>query len=135
MGCFRIRAEILPNPDSFLIPITFQVCIGITEVGCRFLMRNSVAEKKYPAAEFATPTEKEALHPILVAARLLRQLRGVHCRPVSPTWISSQAPESSMSENYWGKDAIELHYSDCEHTIFIPRGHTADHPALLRTQS
>jgi hypothetical protein len=32
MGCFRIRAEILPNPDSFLIPITLLVCIGITEV-------------------------------------------------------------------------------------------------------
>ena len=32
-----------------------------------------------------------------------------------------------MSENYWGKNAIELHYADCEHTRFIPRGHTADH--------
>ena len=32
-----------------------------------------------------------------------------------------------MSENYWGKNAVELHYADCEHTIFIPRGHTADH--------
>ena len=31
-----------------------------------------------------------------------------------------------MSENYWGKNAIELHYVDCEHTRFIPRGHTAD---------
>jgi hypothetical protein len=32
-----------------------------------------------------------------------------------------------MSENYWGKNAIELRYTDCDHTIFIPRGHTADH--------
>jgi hypothetical protein len=32
-----------------------------------------------------------------------------------------------MSENYWGKDAIELHYADCDHTRFIPGGHTADH--------
>ena len=32
-----------------------------------------------------------------------------------------------MSENYWGKNAIELRYADCEHTRFIPRGHTADH--------
>jgi hypothetical protein len=32
-----------------------------------------------------------------------------------------------MSENYWGKNAIELHYVDCEHTRFIPRDHTADH--------
>jgi hypothetical protein len=32
-----------------------------------------------------------------------------------------------MSKNYWGKDAIELRYADCEHTRFIPRGHTADH--------
>ncbi len=32
-----------------------------------------------------------------------------------------------MSENYWGKNAVELHYADCEHTRFIPRGHTADH--------
>jgi hypothetical protein len=29
--------------------------------------------------------------------------------------------------NYWGKGAIELHYADCEHTMFIPPGHTADH--------
>jgi hypothetical protein len=32
-----------------------------------------------------------------------------------------------MTENYWGKNAIELHYADCEHTRFIPRGRTADH--------
>jgi hypothetical protein len=32
-----------------------------------------------------------------------------------------------MTVNYWGKNAIELHYADCDHTIFIPRGHTADH--------
>jgi hypothetical protein len=32
-----------------------------------------------------------------------------------------------MSGKYWGKGAIELRYADCEHTIFIPRGHTADH--------
>jgi hypothetical protein len=32
-----------------------------------------------------------------------------------------------MSENYWGENAIELHYADCEHKRFIPRGHTADH--------
>ena len=32
-----------------------------------------------------------------------------------------------MTENYWGKNAIELRYADCDHTVFIPRGHTADH--------
>jgi hypothetical protein len=32
-----------------------------------------------------------------------------------------------MTVNYWGKNAIELHYADCGQSIFIPRGHTADH--------
>jgi hypothetical protein len=32
MSYFRIPAEILPNPDSFLIPITLIAGIGITEV-------------------------------------------------------------------------------------------------------
>jgi hypothetical protein len=32
-----------------------------------------------------------------------------------------------MPENYWGKGVIELHYANCEHTFFIPRGHSADH--------
>jgi hypothetical protein len=32
-----------------------------------------------------------------------------------------------VTENYWGKNAIELRYTDCDHTILIPRGHTADH--------
>jgi hypothetical protein len=32
-----------------------------------------------------------------------------------------------MWEDYWGKNAIELRYADCEHEIFIPPSHTADH--------
>jgi hypothetical protein len=32
-----------------------------------------------------------------------------------------------VTENYWGKNAIELCYANCDHTVFIPRGHTADH--------
>jgi len=44
-----------------------------------------------------------------------------------PAFSKTDSPESSMSENYWGKGAVELHYADCEHTRFIPRGHTADH--------
>jgi hypothetical protein len=32
-----------------------------------------------------------------------------------------------MAVNYWGKGAIELHYAECEHTIFIPPCHIADH--------
>src|SRR5277367_6985252 len=47
--------------------------------------------------------------------------------PVPPTCTSIQLQESCMPENYWGKNAIELHYADCEHTRFIPHGHTADH--------
>lgn len=32
-----------------------------------------------------------------------------------------------MTINYWRKDAIELRFTECEHTIFIPRGHSTGH--------
>ena len=32
-----------------------------------------------------------------------------------------------MAENYWGKDAIEVRFADCGHSMFIPLGHSANH--------
>jgi hypothetical protein len=31
------------------------------------------------------------------------------------------------AENYWGKDAIEVRFADCGHSMFIPLGHSPDH--------
>jgi hypothetical protein len=35
-----------------------------------------------------------------------------------------------MSENYWGKHAVEVRFADCGHTRWIPLGHGSkhDHP-------
>jgi hypothetical protein len=32
-----------------------------------------------------------------------------------------------MSENYWGKYAVEIRFADCGHTMFIPGGHSPNH--------
>jgi hypothetical protein len=34
--------------------------------------------------------------------------------------ISIQSLESSVTENYWGKNAIELRYAACDHTVCFP---------------
>jgi hypothetical protein len=32
-----------------------------------------------------------------------------------------------MAENFWGKDAVKVRFTDCEHTMWIPLGHSAGH--------
>jgi len=32
-----------------------------------------------------------------------------------------------MPENYWGKNAIEVHFAECGHSRWIPLGHSANH--------
>jgi hypothetical protein len=32
-----------------------------------------------------------------------------------------------MAQNYWGKDAVEVRFSECAHTMFIPLGHSPNH--------